>query len=119
LVFSNYRLLRFSIGFCKNWAKLNRSELYPKHGIYKAKGVPTKIVKKEFHYERYNKALFDPKHKDTVTFRAIRSDKHSINVVVMTKVGLSLMDDKKWIASDNITMYAHSNYRIPQLESDQ
>jgi hypothetical protein len=78
----------------------------PKHGIRKAKGVPTKIVKKEFHHERYNKALFDPKHEDTVTFRAIQSDKHAINVVEMTKVGLSPMDDKKWIASDNITMYA-------------
>jgi hypothetical protein len=43
----------------------------PKHGIRKAKGVPTKIVKKEFHYERYNKALFDLKHEDTVIFRAI------------------------------------------------
>jgi hypothetical protein len=43
----------------------------PKHGIRKAKGVPTKIVKKEFHHERYNKALFDLKHEDTVTFRAI------------------------------------------------
>jgi hypothetical protein len=31
----------------------------PKHGIRKAKGVPTKIVKKEFHHEQYNKALFD------------------------------------------------------------
>jgi hypothetical protein len=90
-----------------------------KHGIRKAKGVPTKIVKKEFHHERYNKALFDPKHEDTVTFCAIRSDKHAINVVEMTKVGLSPMDDKKWIASDNITMYAHGDYRIPQLESDQ
>jgi hypothetical protein len=43
----------------------------PKHGIHKAKGMPTKIVKREFHHERYNKALFDPKHEDTVTFRAI------------------------------------------------
>jgi hypothetical protein len=43
----------------------------PKHGIRKAKGVLTKIVKKEFHHERYNKVLFDPKHEDTVTFRAI------------------------------------------------
>ncbi|CAB4408477.1 unnamed protein product [Rhizophagus irregularis] len=43
----------------------------PKHGIRKAKGVPSKVVKKEFHHKRYNKALFDPKHNDTVTFRAI------------------------------------------------
>ncbi|CAB5352426.1 unnamed protein product [Rhizophagus irregularis] len=43
----------------------------PKYGIRKAKGVPSKVVKKEFHHERYNKALFDPKHNDTVTFRAI------------------------------------------------
>jgi hypothetical protein len=81
--------------------------------------VPTKIIKKKFHHERYNKALFDPKHKDTVTFRAIRSDKHTINVVEMTKVGLFPMDDKKWITSDNITIYVHGDYRIPQLESDQ
>jgi len=36
----------------------------PKHGIRKAKGVPSKVVKKEFHHERYNKALFNPKHED-------------------------------------------------------
>ncbi|GBC44997.2 uncharacterized protein LOC114537920 [Rhizophagus irregularis DAOM 181602=DAOM 197198] len=57
----------------------------PKHGIRKAKGVPSKVVKKEFHHERYNKALFDPKHNDTVTFRAIRSDRHAINVIEMSK----------------------------------
>jgi hypothetical protein len=65
-----------------------------KHGIRKAKGMPTKIVKKEFHHERYNKTLFDPKHEDTVTFCVIQSDKHVINVVEMTKVGLSPMNDK-------------------------
>ena len=89
----------------------------PKHGIRKAKGVPSKIVKKEFHHERYNKALFDLKHKDKVTFHTIRSDNHSIYTLEVTKVGLSPMDDKKWIASDNITMYAHGDYRIPELEN--
>ena len=89
----------------------------PKHGIRKAKGVPSKVVKKEFHHGRYNKVLFDPKYEDTVTFRAIRSDKHVINVIEMTKVGLSAMDDKKWIAQDNVIMYAHGDYRIPQLEN--
>ena len=29
-----------------------------KYGICKAKGVPSKIVKKKFHHKRYNKALF-------------------------------------------------------------
>ena len=83
----------------------------PKHGIRKAKGVPSKVVKKEFHHERYNRALFDPNHMDKVTFLAIRSDKHSIHTVEMSKVGLSPMDDKKWIAPDNITTYAHGyNY---------
>ena len=65
------------------------------HGIRKAKGVPSKVVKKEFHHERYNKALFDPKHEDKVTFCTIRSDKHSIYTLEVTKVGLSPMDDKK------------------------
>ncbi|PKY61623.1 hypothetical protein RhiirA4_486845 [Rhizophagus irregularis] len=83
----------------------------PKYGIRKAKGVPSKVVKKEFHHERYNRALFDPNHMDKVTFLAIRSDKHSIHTVEMSKVGLSPMDDKKWIAPDNITTYAHGyNY---------
>jgi hypothetical protein len=67
----------------------------PKHEIRKAKKVPIKIVKKKFHHEKYNKALFNLKHEDTVTFRAIRSDKHAINVVEMMKVGLFPMDDKK------------------------
>jgi hypothetical protein len=81
--------------------------------------MPIKIVKKEFYHERYNKTLFDLKYENTVTFRAIRSDKYAINIVKMTKVGLSSMDNKKWIVSNNITMYGYSDYRIPQLESDQ
>ena len=84
------------------------------HGIRKAKGVPSKVVKKEFHHERYNKALFDPKYKDKVTFCTIRSDKHSIYTLEVTKVGLSPMDDKKWIAPNGITMLAHGDYRLRQ-----
>ena len=89
----------------------------PKHGIRKAKGVPSKIVKKEFHHERYRKTLFDPEYRDTVTFCAIRSEKHKLYVVEMTKVGTASMDDKKWIAPDNITMCAHGDCRIPLLEN--
>ena len=86
----------------------------PEHGIRKAKGVPSKVVKKEFYHERYNKALFDPKHEDKVTFCTIRSDKHSIYTLEVTKVGLSPMDDKKWIAPNGITMLAHGDYRLRQ-----
>src|SRR2546421_83891 len=86
----------------------------PKYGIRKAKGVPSKVVKKEFHYERYNKALFDPKHEDKVTFYTIQFDKHSIYTLEVTKVGLSSMDDKKWIAPNGITMLAHKDYRLRQ-----
>src|SRR5439155_25619379 len=86
----------------------------PKHGIRKAKGVPSKIVKKEFHHERYNKALFDSKHEDKVTFCTIQSDKHSIYTLKVIKVRLSSMDDKKWIASNGIIMLAHRDYRLRQ-----
>ncbi|PKC54325.1 hypothetical protein RhiirA1_477530 [Rhizophagus irregularis] len=79
----------------------------PKYRICKVKGIPLKVVKKEFHYEQYNRILFDPNYMDKVTFLTIRSDKHSIHTVEMSKVGLSLMDDKKWIASDNITTYTY------------
>ena len=84
------------------------------HEIHKAKGVLFKVVKKEFHHERYNKTLFDPKHEDKVTFCTIRSDKHSIYTLEVTKVGLFPMDDKKWIASNGITMLAHGDYRLRQ-----
>ena len=40
----------------------------PHHGTRKAKGVPSKIVKKEFHHERFNRSLFDLNHKDTVKY---------------------------------------------------
>ena len=43
---------------------------------YANKRVPFKVVKKKFHHERYNKALFDPKHEDKVT--SILSDLTSI-----------------------------------------
>src|SRR5919206_3697107 len=84
----------------------------PKDGIRKAKGMPSKIVKKEFNHERYKKALFDIDYNDTVTFQTIRSDLHHIYSIEVTKVGLAAMDDKKWIDSDNITMLAHSDYQL-------
>jgi len=87
----------------------------PHHGTRKAKGVPSKVVKKEFHHERFNRSLFDLKRKDTVTFRTIRSDTHVISTVEVTKVGLSPMDDKKWIADDGITMFAYGDYRIRSI----
>src|SRR5436190_10065759 len=86
----------------------------PKYGIRKAKGVPSKIVKKEFHHERYNKALFDPKHEDKVIFCTIQSNKHSIYTLEVTKVRLSSIDNKKWIAHNNITMLAHGDYQLRQ-----
>ncbi|CAG8541398.1 12767_t:CDS:1, partial [Rhizophagus irregularis] len=36
----------------------------PKYRISKVKGIPLKVVKKEFHYEQYNRILFDPNHMD-------------------------------------------------------
>ena len=90
--------------------KVGDNATNPKHGIRKAKGVLSKVIKKEFHHERYNKTLFDPKHEDKVTFCTIRSDKHSIYTLEVTKVGLSFMDDKKWIAPNGITMLAHGDY---------
>src|SRR6266496_6151841 len=62
----------------------------PKHGIRKAKGVPSKIVKKEFHHKRYNKALFDLKHEDKITFCTIRSDKYSIYILYLFGTDCSL-----------------------------
>ena len=84
----------------------------PYHGKRTAKGVPLKVVKKEFHHERFNRSLFNLNQKDTVTFRTIRSNTHVISTVEVTKVGLSPMDDKKWIADDGITMFAYGDYRI-------
>jgi len=84
----------------------------PKHGKRRAKGVPSKIVKKEFDHQRFYKTLFDNKYKDTVTFKTIRSSNHIINTIEVTKTGLSPMDDKKWIADDGITMLAYGDYRI-------
>src|SRR5204863_7366295 len=94
--------------------KVGNDDTNSKYRIRKAKGVPSKVVKKEFHHERYNKTLFDPKHEDKVTFCTIRSDKHSIYTLEVTKVGLSPMDDKKWIAPNDITILAHEDYRLRQ-----
>src|SRR5205085_7104319 len=52
--FIGLRLKMYSI------LKADDNATNPKHGISKAKEVPSKVVKKEFHHERYNKTLFDP-----------------------------------------------------------
>jgi hypothetical protein len=84
----------------------------PNDGKRQAKGVPSKVVKKRFHHERFNRSLFNINQKDTVTYQSIRSEMHVISTVEVTKVGLSPMDDKKWITDDGITTMAYGDYRI-------
>ncbi|CAB4416071.1 unnamed protein product [Rhizophagus irregularis] len=89
----------------------------PKHGIRKAKGVPSKVVKKEFHTSGIIKHSSILSIMIQFTFRAIRSDRHAINVIEMSKVGLSLWMIKNGLHKIISQCMRMGDYRIPQLEN--
>jgi len=79
--------------------------------IRKAKGVQRAVVKKDLHHELYKECLFEQKQMRH-TQVAIRSRGHEIGVYEQTKISLSPLDTKKWIADNGITTRAYGHHKI-------
>jgi hypothetical protein len=80
-----------------------------------AKGISRTYVKHHVSHEDYVSCLMDHEVKKG-TWSTIRSRKHQITTDKVTKSLLSPYDDKRWIANDGVTTYAHGHYRYTQLE---
>ena len=79
----------------------------------KIKGVKKNVVKKEVTFNHYSRSLMGEKKEDiqqTSKFNCIRSFKHQLYSVSVSKIGLNSSDDKRYLNT-----YAHGHYKIKNL----
>ena len=77
--------------------------------VKRAKGVKRAHVKDKITHEDFRAALLTQKVK-MATFKTIRSEKHKLYTIEITKVGLSCYDDKVFLI-DGINTRAHGHYK--------
>jgi hypothetical protein len=76
------------------------------------KGIKKQVVKHEITHENYRRAIFPVNNEDIqqkVKFNLIQSKGHNISSIEVNKIGLSPIDDKRYILSDNINTFAHGH----------
>ena len=73
--------------------------------LKKAKGVKKNVVKKEIRHEHYKETLFNGTEK-THSMNILRSKKHEIYGMRVTKTSLSPFDTKRWIEDDGVNTRA-------------
>jgi hypothetical protein len=82
------------------------------------KGIKKQVVKNEITHENYRRAIFPECNEDLqqkVKFNLIRSKGHNISSIEVNKIGLSCIDDKRWILQDNIRTFAHGHFKISSI----
>jgi hypothetical protein len=75
-----------------------------------AKGISRRLTV-EMRHEAYKQALFDEKCF-MATMNQIRSVKHEVYTMTLTKSGLSPYDDKRFVLNDRVSTLAFGHYRI-------
>ena len=74
----------------------------------KAKGIVKSVIKKDLKHKMYNKIL-STSGKMNSKMKVIRSQKHKVYTMEMSKVSLSAYDDKRYILNDGISSYAYGH----------
>ena len=80
-----------------------------------AKGVRKAFAQKHIHHADYRRCLLSDKREDKqqqATFNTIRSKKHVIQSLEISKVGLCAYDNKRYLLDDGITSYSYGHYKI-------
>jgi predicted Zn-dependent protease len=99
-----------------------RAKMYAFKTDYKSKAVAKGIKRsqiKKLQIENYKAALFGATREEiqqTVTANFIRQNNHIVNSIRISKIGLSALDDKRFVCRDNINSLAHGHYKIQELE---
>jgi len=94
-----------------------RAKMYsfqaPSKNFKKAKGIQKLYVRKHVRHENFLEVLRKTHRK----FCAIRSTKHEVNTVEVTKLCLCAFDDKRYILDDGVhtLAYGHNSTKFSQL----
>ena len=75
------------------------------------------VVKKKIQHEHYKETLFSETEK-IHSMNFLRSEKHEIYVVKVSKTSLSPMDTKRWIANDGVNTRAFG-FNSPMSEKEE
>lgn len=80
------------------------------------KGIKKSTLKKTITHDDYKRCLFPTCIEDErqlVSFNNLRTYKHEIFGIRMTKVGLSCANDKQYLLDDGIASLSYGHYKIP------
>ena len=94
---AKFKCLEF-VGLRSKCYAMNLLDLKTKEPSEKrvCKGVGRTCIKTRLHFEKYKKCLFDSQiFRDS--FNSIRSVKHNLQTISITKKALSFIDTKRWI----------------------
>jgi len=78
----------------------------------KAKGIQKHYVRKHVRHENFLEVLRKTHRNTTAKFCAIRSTKHELNTVEVTKLCLCAFDDKRYILDDGVHTLAYGHNLI-------
>jgi hypothetical protein len=87
----------------------------------RAKGVKQNVTKNDLDHESYRNALFGNSKEDLlkqVSFNVIRSNLHQVSTMKVEKIGLSCLDNKRFVMDDNINTLALGHFAIQELTND-
>lgn len=97
-----------------------RSKMYSVAGVRKpikrAKGIAKSTVQHSLRHIDYVDCLTEMTSA-AVTQRKITNRNHQVQTVVQERVGLSSLDDKRYILADNISTLAHGHWAVPVHEA--
>jgi hypothetical protein len=91
-------------------AKMYCFQFQDEVSLPKAKGVPRMALDK-LRFQDYYRALFQPEHRQTCQFRAIRSQKHQLFTLGGEKKSLCCFDLKRWVCDNGIDTLAYGDFR--------
>ena len=80
----------------------------------RAKGIKKNVISNKISHENYRKALFGTSKSEliqNVNFNIIKSKNHIMYSEKVDKIGLSCMDNKRYVCDDNIHTYAIGHYK--------
>ena len=74
-----------------------------------AKGIKKSVTKRKLRHANYKECLFE-KRQTMTNMNQIRSERHEIYSIKLSKIGLSPYDDKRYILNDGMNTLAYGHY---------
>jgi hypothetical protein len=91
-------------------SKMYSIKFHDKKELKRAKGIVRSVCEKELTHDKYSNILNTGRQMHSM-MNVIRSQKHRMYTMKMSKVSLSAFDDKRFLRQDGIRSYAYRHYK--------